>query len=66
MGVAAYPCEVKEKIPNNQIESFHVDDYGAIPNDGKDDVHAINSAIEKAKKVGGGIIKFSKGKYHIS
>jgi Domain of unknown function (DUF4955) len=38
-------------------------DFGAIPNDGKDDVAAIQKAIDAAAKKGGGAVLLGKGRF---
>ena len=41
-------------------------DFGAIPNDGKDDAKALRDALEAAKKKGGGVrIALEKGNYDL-
>lgn len=46
-----------------ELPVFHVDSFGAAPNDGKDDIDAIQAAVDSAGKTCGGLIKFSKGQY---
>jgi carbohydrate binding protein with CBM4/9 domain len=48
------------------LPTFLVDNYGAVANDGLDDLQAINSAITAAKNAGGGIVTFTAGEYNIS
>lgn len=53
-----------QKKPNLQRKDytvFHVTDYGAIPNDGRDDIDAIQNAVNAAQAAGGGIVKFPRG-----
>jgi len=40
---------------------FKVIDFGAVPNDGKDDIDAIQNAVDAAEKAGGGIVLFPTG-----
>ena len=42
---------------------FNVTEYGAVANDGLDDVAAIQSAVDAAEAAGGGIVKFPKGTF---
>ncbi len=42
---------------------FFVDSFGAVPNDGMDDIDAIQAAVDSAGRMGGGIVRFSKGRY---
>lgn len=56
----------EKPIPNIQSTSYNVTDFGAVPNDGKDDTQAINTTIEIAGKNGGGIVFFPKGTFHIN
>ncbi|MGF1448201.1 MAG: right-handed parallel beta-helix repeat-containing protein [Opitutales bacterium] len=45
--------------------SVHVSNYGAVPNDGKDDTVAIRNAIKAIENnADGGTIQFSAGTYH--
>jgi hypothetical protein len=54
-------------FPNvDNLPSFLVDNYGAIPNDGIDDWQAITNAVTAAKNADGGIVLFSAGEYNIS
>ncbi len=54
----------KELPPvRKDLPYFKVVDYGAIPNDGKDDIDAIQSAIDAAAKAGGGIVSFPSGTF---
>lgn len=55
----------KKKI-KKELPIINVDDFGAVPNDGKDDIDAINKAIERAAELGGAVIKFGYGEYNIS
>ena len=50
-------------IPN-YTRSYNVSDYGAIPNDEKDDTQGIITAIaEASKEKGTTVVKFSPGKF---
>ena len=40
---------------------FNVTDYGAVPDDGKDDINAIQRAINDAEKAGKGVVRFPPG-----
>lgn len=40
---------------------FEVTDFGAVPDDGQDDIAAIQRAIDAAEKAGGGVVRFPKG-----
>lgn len=42
---------------------FKVQDYGAMPDDGKDDVDAIQRAVDAAVKNGSGIVLFPRGRF---
>jgi len=44
-------------------KTYDVKDFGAIPDDNKDDIEAIQLAINTAAKNGGGIIKFPQGRF---
>lgn len=55
------------KLPDsNGMNVYHVRDYGAIPNDGVDDLPAIQEAIKAAEANGGGIVKFEAGQYDLN
>jgi len=45
------------------LKVFNVTAYGAIANDGKDDIDAIQKAVDAAGEAGGGIVLFEKGVY---
>lgn len=47
----------------NELTKISVADFGAIPNDGKDDSKAILEAIEKARTEGISKVSFEAGKY---
>lgn len=56
----------EKAIPTIKGNVYNVTDFGAVPNDGKDDTFAINSTIESAGKNGGGIVLFPSGKFLIN
>lgn len=43
------------------LPMFRVTDYGAIPDDGQDDIDAIQRAVDAAGQAGGGIVQFPQG-----
>ena len=45
---------------------FDVTTYGAVADDGMDDLPAVTSAIRAAEAAGGGIVFFPKGRFHLS
>ncbi|GAB1623249.1 hypothetical protein AAOGI_32990 [Agarivorans albus] len=54
-------------IPSPNWTVFNVKDYGAIPNDGRDDLNAIKAAINAAQKQkNGAVVYFPKGRYLLS
>ncbi len=50
----------RKKMPEG-TQYFKVVDFGAIPNDGKDDIDAIQKAVDAAGKAGGGVVVFPQG-----
>lgn len=52
-------------VPDVAYKVFRVDDFGAVPNDGKSDRKALTDAIEAAKANGEGVILFSAGRYDL-
>jgi hypothetical protein len=46
--------------------SLSVANYGAVPNDNKDDTKAIQQAIDAVRTQGGGSVLFAAGRYDIS
>lgn len=42
---------------------FRVGDYGALPNDGKDDLAGIQKAVDAAGKAGGGVVLLPPGRF---
>lgn len=59
---------VREKTerPKEKLETLRLSDFGAVPNDGKSDSEAINSAISAARESGGAVLLFENGEYEIS
>ena len=54
-----------ENLENRTLFStLNVADYGAVPNDGRDDAGAIDAAIRAARK--GDVVQFDKGQYDVS
>lgn len=54
----------EEPLPDFKGETINVADFGAIPNDKKDDTKAITSALKKAHEVEGPVILlFGKGRF---
>ena len=53
--------EVEPPEPTGKI--FNITDYGAIPNDDKEDRNAIQAAVDAASANGGGIVFFPPGKF---
>lgn len=52
-------------VPDVAYKVFRVNDFGAVPNDGKSDRKALTDAIEAAKANGEGVILFSAGRYDL-
>jgi hypothetical protein len=48
-----------------RAEDINVEDYGAIPNDGKDDSHAIQSAIDAALCTGKSLVNLGPGVFNL-
>ncbi len=44
----------------------NVSEYGALPNDGKDDTEQINRAIREVSEAGGGTVNLDSGEFNIS
>lgn len=62
-GYAVLTLEQAKKLYPSTINAR---DFGAIPNDGKDDAKALRDALEAAKKQGGGVrIALEKGNYDL-
>lgn len=60
-GYAAGKHLPTRQYPNLKV--FIVTDYGAVANDGKDDIDAIQRAVDAAGKAGGGIVQFPAGQF---
>jgi len=55
-----------KELPDRSIQGkkmFSVLDFGAIPNDGLDDIKAIQKAVDEAEKSGGGVVTFPPGTF---
>jgi len=52
------------KVPDG-TKYFKVTDFGAIPNDEKDDIEAIQKTIDAAGKAGGGVVIFPQGVFDL-
>jgi len=57
---------MQEPIPDVEGPVFDITDYGAVPNDGKSDQQAIQTAIHAAENAGGGVVFFPKGRYLVN
>ncbi len=55
-----------ESEPETTGKIFNVTDFGAFPDDLKDDRQAIQKAINAAEKNGGGIVFLPKGRYLVN
>lgn len=56
-----------KKIPVADGVIVHVDDHGAIPNDGKDDSKAVLAAIAHANSIAESVVvRFDAGRYRLS
>jgi hypothetical protein len=53
-------------LDSASLPVFHVDDYGAVPNDTVSDQPAIQRAIDEAAIAGGGIVRLGAGIYRIN
>lgn len=54
------------ELPSRDVAGkpvFKVEDYGAVPNDGKDDIDAIQRAVDAAEAAGGGVVLFPRGTF---
>ena len=69
MGSAVFAEEtaapVKAAQANEKVKILHVRDFGAIPDDGKCDIKAINEAIAVAASKAPAIIEFEAGTYNL-
>lgn len=55
-----------KELPTREIgkrKIFKVLDFGAIPNDGKNDIEGIQKAVDAAEKAGGGLVLFPPGTF---
>jgi hypothetical protein len=55
--------EVKTRLVPEHYQRFNVLDFGAIPDDGKDDIDAIQRAVDAAAAAGGGVVFIPKGTF---
>ena len=55
----------EKSIPDVSYKIFNIEDYGAIPNDGKSDRQALIEAINDAQKNGNGVILFPAGRFDL-
>ena len=55
--------EEKPVLIPDHYQRFDVTDYGAIPNDGQDDIDAIQRAVDAASEAGGGEVFIPKGTF---
>lgn len=54
------------RLPEALLPVLRVEDFGALPDDGLDDTDAIESALAEAAGLGGAVILFGAGEYHLS
>ncbi len=54
----------EEAIPDPEGPVFDVTDYGASPDDGRDDTAAVQRTIDAAVEAGGGVVFFPPGVFH--
>lgn len=57
--------KVAEKPDFWTTNVFRVVDFGAVPDDGRDDDRAVHAAIDAAKAAGGGTILFPRGRIEV-
>ncbi|HEY9852387.1 MAG TPA: glycosyl hydrolase family 28-related protein [Leptolyngbyaceae cyanobacterium] len=57
---------VLKSLPNKEIEKTSVKDFGAVGDGHKDDTKAIQAAINKVSRTGGGIVFLPSGTYKVS
>lgn len=50
-------------IPNTFKNTVKLSDFGGLPNDGKDDAHAIELAVSAVARHGGGLVQLDAGQY---
>lgn len=55
----------EKNIPDINYKVFNIENYGAVPNDGKSDRQALLDAINDAQKNGSGIILFPAGRFDL-
>lgn len=61
---AGYRCgEGRPSIRDFDLPRFDVTDFGAIPDDGLDDIEAMQRALDAAAAAGGGIVRVPPGRY---
>ncbi len=53
-------------IPNPDWPVLNVLDYGAVVDDGKDDLAAVRAAVADAEQLDGAIVFFPRGRYNLS
>lgn len=56
----------EQAIPDVKGPLFNVKDYGAFPDDLKDDAKGIEAAIKAASAAGGGVVFLPKGRYLVN
>ena len=64
IGMAGYGCH--EPKQNLERTLFNVSDYGAFPDDGKDDTESLRNVVALARTTPGSILFFPPGRYLIS
>jgi hypothetical protein len=62
----AVGLEVFPETSQTGQTQFEVAEFGAEPDDGKDDAPAIQQAVDAAIKAEGGTVRFATGTYHLS
>ncbi len=65
---AGYACGEKEVplVTNKKYSYFNIEDFGAIPNDGKSDRDAFLATLAAMKKAGGGVLYCPEGNFELS
>ncbi len=71
LGAALAVPVIATAVPANSFEAkaattVSITEFGAIPNDSKDDREAINNAIRDVSEAGGGTITFPRGTFNIT
>lgn len=51
---------------NMNLPIIHVKDFGAVPDNGQDDIVYIQQAIDEAERLGGGVVVFEPGQYDLN